>query len=140
MLNELESYKIVPGLHSDHSLLKIDIGNEIHNRGKGLWKFNNSSLHDVNYVKEIKKIIKDCETEYKPLEDRGLAWEITKMKIRSFSVLYCVKKKRDPLAFKKTLEKELDELQQTLDFNPSQPSQELYVLNKKELEQIEKKK
>ncbi len=41
-----ESYKILPGLHSDHSILKVEIGSEPHNRGKGLWKFNHSSLHE----------------------------------------------------------------------------------------------
>ena len=54
LLNELESYTILPGLHSDHSILKIDLGNyETHKRGKGLWKFNIALLHDINYVNKI---------------------------------------------------------------------------------------
>ena len=92
LLNDLESFKILPGLHSDHSILKIKLVNSNPTRGKGIWKFNNSLLHDINYVTEIKKIILNCEIEYKNLQDRGLAWEMTKMEIRSFSVPFCVKK------------------------------------------------
>ncbi len=63
---------------------------------------------------------------------------MTKMKIRAFSVTYCIKKKQDRLAFKKSLEKDLEQLQEIFDVNSSHQSRELYDLNKKELEQIEK--
>ena len=95
LLNELKSYNISPGLHSDHSILKIELGISNHTRGKGIWKFNNSLLHDNTYIAEVKKIIQNCEKEYETLEDRALAWDMTKMKIRSFSVPYCVKKKTE---------------------------------------------
>ncbi len=105
MLNELESCKILPGLHSDHSILKIELGNETPNKGKGVWKFDTSLLHDVNYVNEIKNNIKTCEIEYSSLKDRGLAWEMTKIKIRACSDPYCFfKNERERQAFKKSLE------------------------------------
>ncbi len=127
----------MPGLHSDHSILTIELGNEVVNRGKGLWKFNNSMLNDTNNVTSIKETIKKSEIEYSDLIDRGLAWQLTKMKIRAFSVPYCVKKS-DRLAFEKSLEKDLEQLQEIMDVNCSQQSRELYDLNKKDLEQIEK--
>ncbi len=40
ILNEIQSYKILPGLHSDHSILKIELGISESTRGKGFWKFN----------------------------------------------------------------------------------------------------
>ncbi len=42
---------------------------------------------------KIKIIITNYENEFKDMSDKCLAWEKTKMKIRSFSVPYCVKKK-----------------------------------------------
>ena len=33
-------------------------------KGKGLWKFNNSILHDTEYVKLVKKQIKDVKEQY----------------------------------------------------------------------------
>ncbi len=68
-------------------------------------------IHDPNYINEIKKIIQECEKEYDNREDKGLDWEMTKLKIRSFSVPFCVKKKRERLEFKNTLEKQLETLQ-----------------------------
>ncbi len=93
LLNEIHSFDIMPGLHSDHSILKITLRNNDLVRGKDFWKFNNTLLHDTYYDNQIKHIIKYCEDEYSTLEDRGLAWEMTKFKIRSFSIQYCVKKK-----------------------------------------------
>ncbi len=51
ILNDLNSYKIQPGLHLDQ------IGNNNLTRSRGFWKFNTSMLHDKTYVEEIKKII-----------------------------------------------------------------------------------
>ncbi len=78
LLNNLDNYKILPGLHSDDSILKISLVNNILNRGKGFWKFNDTLLHDQEYVTNIKKIINNCETEYSDLEDKTknlLAWD-----------------------------------------------------------------
>ncbi len=90
LLNELENYKIIPGLHSDNSIIYINLGYSNPKRGKSIWKFNNSLLQDKKYASEIKNIIQICRIDYKNLEDWCLAWEMTKMKIRSYSVPYCV--------------------------------------------------
>ncbi len=95
LLNDITSYKIQPGLHSDHSILKIEIGNNNLSRGKGFLKFNISLLRDKLYVEKIKEIIKTCEKEYASITDRGLTWELTKMEIRSYTLTYCVKKKKE---------------------------------------------
>jgi len=100
LLNNLTEYKIMPGLHSDHSILKINLGHNNLNRGRGYWKFNNNLLHDLEYVSQIKKFIKESKLEYENLSDKGLVWELVKLKIRSFSVPYCIKKKRIELRSK----------------------------------------
>ncbi len=64
---------------------------------------------------------------------------MTKMKIRSFPVPYCVHKKRERINFKLSLEKKLEELQTKLDNDPNINTLKLYTLNKNELEQIEKR-
>ncbi len=65
---------------------------------------------------------------------------MTQMEIRAFAVLYFVKKEKDRQAFKISLEKDPENLQETLDSNPSHQSQELYDSNKKQLEKIEKRR
>jgi exonuclease III len=138
LLNELYSYKIQPGLHSDHSILDLKIGNDTNLRGKGFWKFNISLLRDPVYVGKVKGIIQKCEHDYATLEDKGLVWEVTKMEIRSFTLPYCVKKKKERSHFKQSMEQEMVRIQELLDAHPTEQNQEFYQATKKELEQIEK--
>ncbi len=60
------------------------------------------------------------------------------MEIRSFTFPYCVQKRKEKSAFKKSLEKELNNLQKSLDMNPNQVSLDHFQTSKKELEKIEK--
>ncbi len=76
---------------------------------------NATLLHDQEYVTNIKKFIKVCETEFSDLKDTGLAWEMTKLKIRSFSIPYSINKKKEKSAFKKNLEMELENRQKEID-------------------------
>ncbi len=55
--------------------------------------FNTTLLHDEKYVNQIKNIISDAEIDYQNLKDKGLTWEITKMKIRSYSIPNELKRK-----------------------------------------------
>ena len=65
ILNIVSDIDILPGIHSDHSLLKMTInGNGKHNIGKGFWKFNTSLLHDEEYIKHIKEITANGEKQY----------------------------------------------------------------------------
>ncbi len=61
-----------------------------------------------------------------------------KLKTRAFSVTYCAKKKRDRQALKINLENDLQKLQEEIDISPTQHNQDVYALNKNELEQIVK--
>ncbi len=65
-----------------------------------------------NMLRMLLFFIKDNEDEYLTMQDRGLAGEMIKLKVRAFSVPYGVKKKRDRQAFKINLEKKLQKLQE----------------------------
>ena len=61
----LHECEIIPGYTSDHSgvLLKPQI-NFDNDKGHGYWKFNNTLLKEVEYVKKIINIIKDNLERY----------------------------------------------------------------------------
>jgi hypothetical protein len=71
--------------------------------------------------------------------DKGLIWELCKLEIHKFSVPYCIKKKKEWLAFKKSLEKELETLLLILDNNPDEDIQNVYNLSKKSCKKWKKK-
>lgn len=52
---------IDPGYRSDHSLPKII---KKFKKGKGLWKFNNSLLHDADYLNTINNCIDTVKKQY----------------------------------------------------------------------------
>ena len=59
LLNVLNEVSILPGIHSDHSLLYIYINSKNKsNRGRGFWKWNSNLIHDSYYVNSIKILSK----------------------------------------------------------------------------------
>ena len=55
LLNFIDDVNILPGIQSNHSLLKQSLksGNK-HEKGRGFSKLNSSLLHDPTYVDKIK--------------------------------------------------------------------------------------
>ena len=138
LLNTIIDYKILPGLHSDHSILKMTLQSDVSTRGRGYWKFNSILLHDTEYISNVKFFIKESKEELKCTKDKGLVWEIVKLKIRSFSIPYCINKKKKRTEYRKNLEKELENLQNELDVNSSELTLEHFKITKNELEKMDK--
>ncbi len=86
----------------------------------------------------IKKTISDYKRNLHQYTDKGLVWELTKLRIRSASIPYCIKKKKQLSAFKDNLEKERNLLQEKIDSNPSDINLDQFNTAKNELEQVEK--
>ncbi len=114
LLNDINECKINPGLHSDHSILSLELNANKTNRGKGLWKFNLKLLKDMVHVKLVKDIVKQCRNDFCQQENRSLVWELIKLKIRSATTPYYIKRKKEWTAFKLNLENELIRFQQEL--------------------------
>ncbi len=93
-LNEIKKCNITPGLHSDHSIISVEIGKQFYNRGKGFWKLNASLLYDPEYETEIRNIIHASAQELEHYQDKCLIWEIIKLIIRPFSIPYGIKNKK----------------------------------------------
>ncbi len=71
-----ESLLIVRGLHS-HNTISVEIGKQFYNKGKNFWKLNASLLYGPEYV-----------TVY---QDKGLIWEIIKLRMESLSAPFYIK-------------------------------------------------
>ena len=78
-------------------------------RGPGFWKLNTSLLTEIDYVNQIRTVIKDTQEEYKNDRsvDDALMWEIIKLKIRELSLKYSAIKKPKCHVLKKTSKKKL---------------------------------
>ena len=82
-------------------------------RCPGVWKLNTSLLTEIDYVNQIRTVIKDTKEEYK--NDRSvndaLMWEMIKLKIREHSLKYSAIKKAKTSRLEENLEKEINSLQ-----------------------------
>jgi hypothetical protein len=130
------------GLLSDHSLVSVSFtNNESSTRGRGFWKFNASLLYDKEYVQMIKEVIKQNAQCLDNLPDKGLKWEMIKLKIRSATIPYSCKKKKEINKLETDLNNRLSELQLLIDSqSASELEQEEFYHTKNDLEQIEKHK
>ncbi|NQY31505.1 MAG: hypothetical protein HRT69_18820, partial [Flavobacteriaceae bacterium] len=83
-----KSVEVLPSLLSDHSPVLLSLNESKENdRGKGLWKFNNSLLEDENFKKDLRKLIqtsfeKLSKSEFSP----HFIWEMIKYEIRKFCI------------------------------------------------------
>ena len=111
LLNFIDDVDILPGIQSDHSLLKLSLktGNK-HEKGRGFWKFNSSLLHDPVYVDKIKNVIRETAQNYEGLEDKRMLWEIIKLEIRTQTIPYCVMNERQKEKTERDLNKKFTTL------------------------------
>ena len=142
------------GYRSDHSLCYTHLSLQQQQRGRGTWKFNNSLLHDRNYVNLIKQTIQEVTDQYKmpnqnetdpsqvefSINDQ-LFFEMLKLTIRGNTIPYSTRKKKERDNRENGLVKQLDEVQSKLMSNHQCPTliQEK-VRIETELEQIRTEK
>ena len=67
------------------------------------WKFNHSLLKDERYTNKLRENIVQYKEKYKDVDDLGLRWDLIKMEIRGFTIMYSKTKAK----MKKTEETDL---------------------------------
>ena len=65
LMCNIKSANISTGYKTDHSLIEIKIALHSNMRGPGFWKLNASLLTEIDYVNQIRTVIKDTQEEYK---------------------------------------------------------------------------
>ncbi|VDI73640.1 Hypothetical predicted protein, partial [Mytilus galloprovincialis] len=146
LLTLMESTKIIPGYRTDHSAIIFTFTAK---RGKGYWKFNSQLLREPAYGDLVINCIRDTVSEYfsgGDFEDflhvqlscsDQLFLEVLKMKIRSLTISYCIKKSREEKDVFKGLELEIQSLENSVNLNPSEIN--VTSLNQKKCE-LEKRR
>ena len=64
LLNMVQANDILASYKSDHSPVVLSLKLDNFTHGKGLWKFNNSLLHDYEYIKIINRTILQVKENY----------------------------------------------------------------------------
>ena len=85
---------VLASLLTDHSPITFSYcKNEESNRGRGLWKFNNSLIENEEYVHQMKKFISDTLNELfnENVLDDQVKWEYLKCNIRKYTISFSKK-------------------------------------------------
>ena len=90
--NLLQEYasdiQILPSFLSDHSPVFFSLNSSLdNNRGRGVWKFNNSLLYKQNFKEGMLNTIHNTITE-NYMSNPHLIWEILKYEMRKFSIKF----------------------------------------------------
>ena len=95
----------------DHSAVLCQL-NIIHKkRGPGYWKLNTSVLEEREYQDGIKYTIQKTKNEYNHILTSGHLWDLCKIRIKEYTIRYCINKakmKRDMYAKLDNHIKEID--------------------------------
>ena len=136
MIDKVVNVDILPGYRSDHSIVNVSLKHQqIQEKIRGYWKFNNSLLKDKTYISEIKNIILDTKKQYAlPVYDHTnistipnnelefsvndqLFFESLLLEIRGKTISYASYKKRKDEAEERKLIKEIEELETKLNLD-----------------------
>ena len=135
--DSIEIMDIIPSVQSDHSVLKLKIShiNE-RTRGPSSWKFNNSLVHDSNFVEQIKLKIPSFYQESLELADARGRWEYMKYKMREFSITFSKQKAYQRKKRRIFLENGVKTFEAKLATSSDEEIIEQYNMAKNELESI----
>ena len=132
-LNSLKNCNVLPSYRSDHSMILLDLEFNPFIRGKGLWKFNNSLLYDIDYINTIKQKIQEVKKQYCALVynmenidkidntdihfriNCQLLLETLLMEIRGKTVSYSSFKKKQDEKRETNLQNEITQLEERVD-------------------------
>lgn len=78
----------------DHKAVITDINMNTKTRGPGYWKMNTSILKDNIYRDDIEKLMKDTIEEYSEIESKRVIWDLCKIRIKEYSIRFCIDKAR----------------------------------------------
>ncbi len=97
-------------------------------------------LNSTNWenFRQQRNLITKIKRKLHQYTDKGLVCELTKLKIISASIPYCIKRNKQLTAFKDNLEKERHLLQENLDSNLSDINLDQFNTAQNELEHVEK--
>ena len=79
-------------------------------RGPGYWKLNSSALGEDEFKIGIKDVFKNTIEEYENINDKGLIWDLCKIRFKEFSINYCTEKARNKRCAIEPIEKEISNI------------------------------
>ena len=132
---------ITMGFKTDHSMKVINVALHSNERGPGYWKLNTSFLSEIDFVNQIRSVIKNVHEEYKHDNNvnPALLLEVIKLKIREQSSKYAANKKKC-MTRTEELETNINILQKIIETNSSENQEEMQAFRELEVKKADLEK
>ena len=107
---------------TDHKAVVVKLVKEGEGRGTGYWKLNVAYLKERDYATGVNNTIDQVLEEFENNRNicRRVVWEIVKLKIKEFSIGYCIRKKAEKKDRIKEIEGKLKRLSEKGNANVEQ--------------------
>lgn len=112
LLQLISNCYISPGLHSDHSLVILNIHCSSEMRGPRYWKLNNSLLQDSIYVDQITRLLHSELNDVNDLNPSA-KWEFIKYKVRMATTSYSKLKAKQHRHYERNLLNKISQLERS---------------------------
>ena len=78
----------------DHYAVTALFTRKLTERGPGYWKLNTTVLNEIEYQANITKIINNTRSEFDNTLSKRMTWDLCKVRIKEFSITYCIQRKK----------------------------------------------
>ena len=113
----------------DHKAVTLQLMFNKRQRGKGYWKLNSSIVKETEYQELIQNVIKETHKEYHSELSHVQFWEFLKVRIKEYTLHYCINKARGKRNDIKLLERDIDDIDQQINYNDKE-SEKLIEMRK----------
>ena len=128
---QVSDVTVKPFAYSDHQLIRMTFTVGKHNpRGKGIWKFNTSLLKSEDFCEEAVDFLRHWRTQKASYSDLRVWWDAGKLLIKQLAISHSVRLAKDRRSKVAALEKEYDQLLNSVDSNDS--ARQIRLLKTKE--------
>jgi hypothetical protein len=139
-LYNVNTVDIGHSVYSDHSPVHLTLNEDNPaTKGRGFWKFNNSLLRDKEYTSKVNELI-DEELNRKNCTDKGLKWNVIKMRIRGYTVSYSSYKAKLRREYELQITDRLQELEVQISIKVDEDVKQEFTTVTRELEAINNEK
>ncbi len=101
----------------DHLAVIVDLKKTNRQRGPSYWKLNTSVLTEKEYCTGLTNIWESTVAEYSEILCKRQLWDFCKIRIKEYSIRYCISRKRRLVNSYKGIEEELRSLDSQIDLD-----------------------
>lgn len=118
--NYVKEITIINAPVPDHRAVLCNLNYFKNKRGQGYWKLNTSILNEQGYKQGVHGVLHNTIVEYNDVLCKRKLWDLCKIRIKEFSIKYCIRRNKLQKDLSKEIQKSLSMVESKITVNPEQ--------------------